>query len=298
MRILLTNNHLNTFGGSETFTVTLYNALKRLKHDVDVFTFHPSLRGEKGGGAQGWIEDLKWVGSSYNNAPTGRYDLVICNHNSCFEYVSNNVLFDEIYFISHGTVPRLEQPPQGANQYFAVSEEVQNHMLKNYGVHSMVIRNPIDLDLFHPYKKIKLEKALCISQGIKARENILKLPYEVNYTEISRFKRKLLTNYDFNIAGLVFSLGRGAYESLACGRPTIIYDSRDYNGDLYDGLITQENINTLLRNNCSGRTFKGRWDITRVQNDISKISYDMDYYRAIAEENFDYIKIAKFLTRE
>ena len=58
--------------------------------------------------------------------------------------------------------------------------------------------------------------------------------------------------YDF-----VISHGRGAYEAMACGKPTIVMSSYNCrNNELrIDGWVKEENIDSLLQRNSSGFTF-------------------------------------------
>ena len=47
MNILVTNNHLKTYGGSETFTYALIEELCRLGHHLEYFTFEKGLTSNK-----------------------------------------------------------------------------------------------------------------------------------------------------------------------------------------------------------------------------------------------------------
>jgi glycosyltransferase involved in cell wall biosynthesis len=231
VKILLTNHHLNTWGGSETWVLTVYHELKKC-HEVDVFTLI------KGGGASDIIPTI---------VPDSEYELILCNHNTCFEQVKH---LGPVTYVSHGTVPKLEQAPKGANRYVSVSEEVYLHTLREHGIKSEIILNPIDLDRFKSTRPPQTFLSMC--QGDEARQNVERLGRTIA-AEPDRAKRSQILPEDYNNADLVVSLGRGVYEGLACGRPVIVYDSRTYNGGLYDGLVTEENFDKLLRFNCSGR---------------------------------------------
>jgi hypothetical protein len=56
-----------------------------------------------------------------------------------------------------------------------------------------------------------------------------------------------------NQADMVVSLGRGAYEAMACGRPVLVVDQRRSRPLKGDGIILPENIDELLRYNCRGQ---------------------------------------------
>tara|TARA_S200002703_G_scaffold156247_1_gene161508 strand:+ start:560 stop:1456 length:897 start_codon:yes stop_codon:yes gene_type:complete len=298
MKILLTNNHLNTIGGSETFVLTLYRYLKKQGHLVHVFTFNPFYKiplQASGKGVDQYIDDLYY---HEPNTIKESYDLVLCNHNSCFEWVFNNVKFDRIHFISHGTVPALEQPRLGADKYFSMSEEIKTNCRMN-GFESEVIRNPIDLDEYKPMSKRNnpLKSALCVSQGAKSKHLISSLGIPVEFAETNRFMRKIFTAEHYNKHDIVFSLGRGCYEALACDRPVIVFDTRDYNGTKYDGLVTKENFLSLASFNCSGRLHGRGWDKNIVDSDLEAVVIEEGYYRSIAEQYLDIKVITETLLK-
>ncbi len=287
MKILITNNHLNTYGGSETWVLTVYKQLLKMSHLVHVFTL------EHGGGV---CQEIKHLKTQYD-PPNIHYDLVLCNHNTCFSWVVNNVHYDKLTYISHGTVPRLEQfPSSGVDRYVSVTEEIQIFNKIQRGINSDVILNPIDLSFFRVTRQVRRppETFLSLCQGQEALQNVRTFN-KVEFTHTNRYLRRPLTNGDFNRADLVFSLGRGCYEALAAGRPVIIYDSRGYNGELYDGLVTKDNINDLVRFNCSGRATRGQYTRQKVEKAFEQIQ-PSDYYRDIAQM-FDSKEICKELIK-
>jgi glycosyltransferase involved in cell wall biosynthesis len=279
MRILITNNHLNTIGGSETWVNTVKSVLERFLCDVDVFTFYPGDRSNK----------------TPERPPKGEYDLILCNHNSCFDYCVKYVKYKKITFVSHGTANPLENPPFGADRYISVSKEVQEYNRK--WAESEVILNPVDFAEFFPVIQPQrpVKKVLGIFQGEIAQTKVKTLRLENKFTPTDRYARKKLNLVNMNWPDLVFSLGRGAFESLACGRPVIVYDSRGYmSKDFYDGLITEENIETFLSCNCSGRATRQWFTTEKVMEEISQVQ-ESGYYRALAEKYFDADKICKQL---
>lgn len=289
MKILLTNNHLHTFGGTENWTYTVYNELIDMGMEVDVFT----LQADSNSIASQRFSNLK-VTLKYGDS----YDLILCNHNSCLHHIHRNSIKGKIKFISHGTVPALEQAVQGADEYIAISEEVQTHMLRS-GFKSEVVLNPIDLDRFYPTKPLKVspEALFSLCQGQKAIDQInlhfpaLEVRSIPKSDEQTRQGRVSLNKDHYNEADVCVGLGRSAMESLACGRPALIYDWRHYQGELCDGLVTEKNVSTLLSKNLSGRVF-GNSEIS-----LRNYSSDTDSYRAIAEKYFDSKKIVKQLIR-
>ena len=282
MKILLTNNHLNTFGGTENWVWTVYTKLKEKGHSVDVYALQVDNS-----------EATKRFDKVFASVPRGeKYDLVLCNHNSCLIEVLNRVNADKVKFISHGTIPQLEQPLLGADEYVSISEEVKTHLAK-LGYKSTLIRNPIDLDRFYPTEPLREvpETLFSLCQGQKALDQLrLHFPaLEVRTIPTSREKRVTLNRDHYNASDVCVGLGRSAMEGLACGRPVLIYDWRHYMGEKCDGMITPKNSDVLITKNYSGRVFGGL-DIS-----LRNYSSDSDQYRSIAEKHFDSEKIVEQL---
>ena len=281
MKILLTNNHLNTFGGSENWTFTVYSTLKKMGHSVDVFAIDVG-----GVGTQRF-------GSVYTTIPDVTYDLVIANHNTCVEVVLQKAKYSKLIMMCHGVIPHLEQPIKGADRYISISNEIQYHLLL-LGYRSDVILNPVDLDVYHPTKELNEtpQKIFALCQNINAQQNIKSLGFDTECIPPTRGERLGISNETFNEADICVGLGRSAYESLACGRCVIVYDARGYNGDKYDSIVTRENIGELLRNNLSGRRFNKAFNADKILRGIKTLYRpNTEYYRSIAEDYFDAKKI-------
>jgi len=285
MKILLTNNHLNTVGGSENYIYTLYTVLKKLGHNVDVFAI------EIGGRPTTRFENV------YTKIPNVTYDLVIANHNTCVQVVLDQAKYSKLIMVCHGIVPHLEQPIMGADRYVSISNEIQYHLML-LGYKSDVLYNPVDLDTYYPVYELNEnpEYIFVLCQNIMAQNNIKSLGYVTECVPPQRVNRLPIANYTFNTADICVGLGRSAYEALACGRCVIVYDARGYNGDKYDSIITKENIKELIKNNCSGRRYKKPFNKKKILNGIEKLYIpNVDYYRSIAEEYFDAKKIIEKL---
>jgi glycosyltransferase involved in cell wall biosynthesis len=284
MNVLLTNNHLMTYGGTENWTYTVYKKLIQLGFNVDVFSLKHNVT------FSGRFKNF------YRSTPKNEYDLVLCNHNSCFNLILNKVKYKKLTFISHGTIPYLEKPLAGADRYISVSKEIQSHILKR-GFESDVVLNPIDLEVYYPSKplNLKIENIFSLCQQQAASNKIKTLG--INTFQIEKVRREL-SHKDYNDSDICVGLGRSAFESLACGRPVIVYDYRGYNGELYDGIISKDNISELIKNNCSGRRYKMSFSLDQIKSDI-ETSYiaDTDYYRSIAEKYFNVNKIIKQLIK-
>ena len=259
MKILLTNYRLGLRGGTETWTMAMFNYLSK-NNDVDVYT-------------SDGVNIL--IDASYEMKK--HYDLAIINHNSCLKELECWDISKRI-FTSHGVIPELEKMKPGADHYVAVSEEIQEKFI---GFNPVVIRNPIDTDYF---------TETSINRKLK---NIL---YMNNHARKSSWTQKIIKvcqDYDFRIladhhldvkqqiswADLVLTVGRGCYESLASGKNVIVINQT------FDGMVTEKNILELRKNNCSGRRFNLEWDAETLREELSKYDPDRNMRDYILENN-------------
>lgn len=280
MKILLTNNHLVRYGGSETFTIAMYEELKSRGHDVDVFAID-----------KGNIVPLV-------DKPKEEYDLILINHNTCLNALRDIKGFK--IFTSHGVFPALEQPQKGSDKYVAISEEISEH-LNELGFENTIIRNGVDSKRFSYTPTKELKKIVSMCQGEFAKRMIrnccLDLGLEFIEAPSDYFSRISNVEDIIKQADLVVTLGRGAYESMMCGKNVLIFDSRPYMPCCSDGLITPENINEIIKNNCSGRRYKYPADINFLKAEIQK--YKAEYGELnhnFAMENFNISKqVDKYL---
>lgn len=283
INILVANNHLNNIGGSETFTYTLIEELvKRDNINVEYFTFEKGLVSVK-------IEkELK-----VNFLSKKKYDLILASHNTCVDRLYK---LGFIIQICHGIYPTLEQPSYKANGYVSVSQEVQNYLCRK-GFLSKIILNGINLDRFKPRKDISknLQTVLSLCQSEKANDLIEKC---CDYLKIKLIKANKNCRGVWNVeelinsSDLVIGLGRSSFDAMACGRPVIIYDHRDYMVACGDGYINNV-LGFSLLNNCSGRYFKYDFSIEDLIGELQKYNYeDGEFYRKFAENELDIIKKA------
>ena len=262
MRILVATNHLNSLGGTETYTYALIAELKSRNFEVQYFTFQKGLVSDK-------IEkDLDVNFMSY-----GRYDLILANHNTCV-----NELYSKGSIIQtcHGIYPKLEQPSPRADFYVAISKEVKNH-LRKLGYLSIVILNGVDCTRFSLKNEpdTNLKKILSLSQSVEVNKLLKKISKENNWElqTINKFEDKIWEiELVINDVDLVIGLGRSAFEAMACGRPVVIYDHRPYSEPYGDGYLTKEKLDESIKNNCSGRRFKKNFSEEKLREEIKKYS--------------------------
>ena len=264
-KILITNYSMKHYSGSETFTYTLGMELKRRGYEVDLFTFEEGELSSK---------FFTITPDNYRGRLRDKYNYIFINHNNCLEFLKNIKGFK--VFISHGIYPKLEQPKDGADMYVAISQEVKDHLNK-LGYKSVVINNGIDCDRFRPkkeiHKKLKNVLSLCKNEmGHKiVEEACKKLNLNLLYAkEESKIEDKI------NKVDLVVSLGRGAYEAMACGRAVLVFDKRGYmNAEPKGDGIVDGNARELLKNNFSGRRYNKRFDADDLVKELKKYKKEM-----------------------
>ena len=286
MKILVGANHLDQLGGSETFTYTLVEELSRRNLDVDVFTFHHGEVSDR-------IARLSRL-ISVQEITKNHYDLALISHNSIF---SINFKSKCSIQICHGVLaPSLEEPSFWADKYVAVSQHVAKHLSSNYDIESEVIGNVINCKRFDVRKPINksIKRILSLSQAESTNKILRQIGAELDI-EIIEFSKIGISTWNLeeiiNEADLVVSIGRGVYESMACGRPVLIYDERTYNGAFGDGLVTLETFNESAKFNCTGKRFRKIFTKESLIEEIKK--YDSSISQSLRKkilEEFDVIK--------
>jgi glycosyltransferase involved in cell wall biosynthesis len=287
MNILVSINHFDIPGGSETYTYALINELVQRGYNVDMYVYKKIKKNIM-------VDEMKVLPVTiYNSLPKKEYDLIFASHTSTLS-VLKNMKCEKIQ-TCHGIFPDLEQPSPFADKYISISKEVESH-LKNNGHDSKIIYNGVDCDRFKPINPINdsLTTVLSLIQDPKANKIAQEACEElnINFIFFNKFsKPKFRIEEEINKADLVISLGRGAIESMACGRNVLIFDGRTYAGGnpIGDGLITSENdALQYVQNNFSGRYSKKIFNKEILKDELSK--YDKNYgdmCRDIALKYFD-----------
>jgi len=284
MKILVTNNTLAGVGGSETYAYTLIMELKRKGFHVDAVS----------ASSLGPIsKKLTENGiSATSNVPSKAYDLILMSHTSS---VSKIVDIDGLKIQTcHGVYHQLEQPTKRVDKHVSVSEEVQNH-LKSLKFDSTVIYNGVDLNRFKPVNPIgqNVKTILSLSQSGTLNQRLKKICAQlgIKLIELNKFANPVFNVEDYiNQADMVISIGRGVYESLACGRVVLCLDQRHYIGSkpIGDGLVTESNVRDLLRFNCSGRFSKTEFDDNSIIQAIQSYKKEMgDFGRDFANSELN-----------
>ena len=169
---------------------------------------------------------------------------------------------------------------------------------------STIIHNGVDVDRFSPIKPIntKLKKVFSLAhdQGVNQLTANACAKAGIEFEWHNKYINPIFDiEKKIQEADLVVTLGRGAYESMACGRPVFILDNRGYSGQgmVGDGLLTADTIDKSLENNCSGRAFKKRFTEAMVLEEFAKYDSSLgDYFRDYALKNFNMdIQLEKYL---
>lgn len=287
MKILVGNNGLGLPGGSETYTYALIKELVRRGH-------HVTAVGREGPGLIS--RKLSELGvKSFFEPVSGEYDLILLSHSSAIHLAREAKGFK--VQTCHGIYPALEQPVAGMDAYVSISEEVYNH-LKSKGFDSTIIANGVDCERYKPVNPIndKLQTVLSLAHSEPANTIIKEACRIANVNLIinNKFKEwKWEVDEIINRADLVISLGRGAYESMASGRNVVIFDQRNYTNmpAIGDGIITKDNVDNYLKNNCSGRYTKKVFDAQLLSEEILK--YNSQYGKDLRDYSLENLNIQK-----
>ena len=239
MKILIALYEFEHFyGGTQTWSLTMYHALRNLGHTVYFFT-----------------HKIK-INEAYKNLPFAhntKFDLILCGSNITLKDLSE--FKGKKVFVSHGILPPLERPVKGADVYIAVSEEIAaNCKARGFAIHK-IIRNPIDCDKLYLSacrSELKMIAFFDRRRNFAFVDEIKKCGLEV--LEIGR--PPILKPEDHIMkADLVVARGRGAYEAMAMGKNVIVSgnNSGRSNVELMDGFVDNEAFFKFRQNNLSGR---------------------------------------------
>lgn len=283
MNVLVGNNHLESIGGSEMYTYDIIKSLSKKEGvSVEYFTFHRGQVSEK-------IEDELKV--SFKSKK--KYDLVVASH---YPVIEELCLLGPTIQVCHGIVPGLEEPNPLADIHVSVSQEIADS-LKRKGFKSEVLLNGLDLQTKRNNKPIHntVERILSLCQSEKANEVLREICREEGWSFTSFNKNVNPTFYIENVINehdMVIGLGRSCFDAMACGRPVVIYDQREYNGNLADGYLHPELFDSFVLHNCSGRYAQKTLDKASLKKEILKYRLeDGGELRKIAEQKLDVDKL-------
>lgn len=212
------------------------------------------------------------------------YDLIICSH---FLYRIEDNPAPKIY-IAHGIIDN-ERLYTGAQKYVSISEEIKKHNLK-YGIYSEVINQPIVIQR-QKRPGNSLKNILVIRRQTPEKDPFAFLAdrYNLKYSDPN-----VPIEDQIEVADLCITLGRGALESMAQGKPVLVADNRDYMGAIGDGYVTKENIHEIAKHNFSGRRYKLPLTQEWIEGELAKYNpLDSDFVYEYISENHEASKIVK-----
>jgi glycosyltransferase involved in cell wall biosynthesis len=248
MKMLISSYTLD-LSGVPTYTLTLYEELKKRGHKVEVYSPLGGSLSSK-------------MNAQANLVGVTRPDVIIAQHNICTE--SMRIAFPNVpmVFFAHHPDYEGEQPPSfECAWYTAINENtVKNLVLKGVPANKItIIRDFIDTDRFCSTSPINnnLKDVLYVSNRKKWRtyENIKKAceMLGVNFKAVGApYGRARSIENDFNKADLVIGWARCLMEAMACGRPVISYDK-----EFGDGYLDYETyLRSRTRNFGPGCDYK------------------------------------------
>ena len=294
MNILVASNNLKTTGLG-TFIYTQVSELILRGHNVDVVTSHNGKVGER---LSSNVVELDKVKKSY--------DLILTHQNDItFELINRNVS-GYVIFTVHGLVYENDIPNEHLLHYvdnvFCVSQAIQNFLIIKKNINPLLIFQPVDCERFSPKNMLREKNIKVLSMVRGELHNMIRcaceiLDYEyigwqkpVEYYFHSHDEDDVIFNVEdrINEADIVIGLGRIIYESLSCGRNALVFDDREYQGNLGDGMVTPDNIDNLIMNNFSGRYNNKSFSLEDLVEELKK--YDPTYsnfFRNHIKTNFN-----------
>ena len=193
------------------------------------------------------IDTLEILGHWVTTDITEDCDLIIASHDT--DKIKNKKA--KKIFISHGIVEE-EDFKEGADRYISISREIQLQQAAN-GFTSDVVGQPITIGLRHQ-PRFRLQNILIIRRDEQqGAEDPFAFLFDHFNVRVSDPDIPIEKQIDW--ADLCITLGRGALESMARGKPVLVADCRNYMGAKGDGYVTPGNIDEIALNNFSGRRF-------------------------------------------
>ncbi len=327
LKILLGNNTLSLLAGSETWTYTLALQLKAMGHKVSCFSPELGIIAEKlmekgipcfSDLSTQAIKPFSFVlEEEYDHD----YDIIISNHKHIVEYLRSQYPTKPIISTIHGIIHTMEDgspaPEHPANesgvaQFVAVSEEVQTKLKEEYGIDSVVIRQPLDIKKLSAIKDPSpTPKQFMINTNYAGKDEpeIVAIRDAAKYfgAKVAAVGMNFVQQFDLTKiiedSDVVFGMGRSVLEGVAAGRLGIV-QGRWGTG----GVICEANVDEIRKFNFSGRNSEGKFatseEIIKMVEDYynpaqlewSKNYMAKDHNIVLAAE--EYVRIARELTGE
>lgn len=286
-KVLVGTRHLYQVGGSELYTIDLLRALKsRQDVEVEFFTLYEGELSER-------VE--REYGIPFMSKE--KYDIIFASHTVTVDALRKR---GPVIQICHGIFPEVEQPFPYADYHVGISQEICDHLQKeNYA--SQLVLNGLDLEEKRPQgtPSDELKTVLSLCQSEEANELLAKVCIRAGVELFHYNKNKNPTfniQNEINKADMVVGIGRSIYDAMACGRPCIVFDWRDYNGNKGDGYLHPHLFEQFVQTNCSGRYRNLEMDEEALLREFGQYNAnDGLLLRRLAEERLDIRKTAEEL---
>jgi len=329
VNILVASSNLKTTGLG-TFIYTQVTELLKQEHNVDVTTLYSGKVGDRLSESfhSCITKKLRVIGIDDCKES---YDLILTNQNDITDEIVKRDVKGRMIFTVHGVAYDWNDCPSEDNlkridKVVSVSTRIKN-LLSGYEdspffdwdrkIDSVVIKTPIDCERFSPAEDegphwgIIKPRVLSMVRGEEANKILQDacqaLDYElvgwqkpVDYIFSEHDEDKVVFNVEdkINNVDIVVGLGRIIYETLSCGKNALIFDDREYQGNLGDGMVTPDNItSSCLRYNCSGRFLCKSYDVESMIDELKLYNPNNGiFFRNFILENFDVVdRIEEYL---
>jgi glycosyltransferase involved in cell wall biosynthesis len=239
--VILISSYTLDLSGVPTYTLTLYNELKKRGHNIQVYS-----------PLSGVLEKKMNVCSDLD--ALDKPDIIIAQHNLCAIGLKNKFPdIPMIYSIHHHEYPEEKPPTFECEWYTAINEKNVETLVAN-GVSSnkiTIVRDFIDIERFYPTVPVNdtLKNVLYISNRKKWKtHNIVEQAckeLKLNFKAVgSPYGRAHAIEENINKADLVIGWARCLMEAMSCGRPVISYDKEYGDGYLdYDTYLKSRAYN-------------------------------------------------------
>jgi hypothetical protein len=226
MKILITNNRLDSRGGSESYVETVMVALRHLGHEV--IAFSPGL-GEV-------ATNLRKLGFEVlddpSDLPSG-IDVIHGQHTNAVAQVRRVLPSVPLVFVSHSWFIAMEDPciDLGPAALVALNDRIESRLRSmafapDMRVHRL--RQPIEIGFFQGIRRPPADRArsaLLVSRKIRGRLSSIHAACERAGIELRTLRGESPDpRVEMAAADIVMASGRSALEAMSMARPTLLID--------------------------------------------------------------------------
>ena len=268
MRVLLSFENLISFGGAETYTLTLARELERLDHDVSIYS--PN-RGEMAQFAR--QQGIRVLGSG--QLPPACDLVVACDAATCHELAGRYPDTLKIMVV-HGADHMLVAPPglaESCDALVVLNDRVARAVTaRAWNAPILRLRQPIELWRFWGLGSAREvpRRVLVLTNYVEgARSQVIETACRARGLAVrwlgATTEASASPEAEIADADIVIGLGRSALEAMAAGRATYVYGV--VGGD---GWVTTKSYPAMEADGFAGTAFPD------VQLDADRIAADLD----------------------